>query len=91
MAAAGYVVPVRGDSITALLASPEPTKDEVTQALADYDCQAASGLREARRAWLAAQTSQWLATNKTWIDSLLSSRAAHEAKLTELEQTGWHG
>jgi hypothetical protein len=91
MAAAGFKVPVRGDSITGFLKSVEPTDAERTQALADFDCQGSSGLREGKRQWLASQTVGWLAKNRSWVDSLAPNHAAYEAKLTELEHTGWHG
>jgi hypothetical protein len=91
MAAGGFNVSVRGDSITTFLKSAEPTAAERTQALADYDCQGSSGLREGKRQWLANQTSGWLAKNRSWVDSLSPSHTAYEAKLAELERIGWRG
>jgi hypothetical protein len=91
MAAGGFKVSVRGDSITSFLKSADPTDAERAQAVADYDCQGSSGLREGKRQWLAKQATEWLAKNRSWVDSLASSRAAYEAKLSELERTGWRG
>jgi hypothetical protein len=91
MVAAGFKVSVRGDSITSFLKSAEPSDAERAQALADYDCQGSSGLREAKRPWLASQASAWLTKNRAWVDSLEPNRAAYEAKVAELERTGWRG
>jgi hypothetical protein len=91
MAVAGFKVSDRGDSISNFVKTAEPTEAERTQALADYDCQGSSGLREAKRQWLASQASAWLTENRSWVDSLGPNRAAYEAKIAELERTGWSG
>jgi hypothetical protein len=91
MAAAGFRVAVRGESITEFLRSVDPTEPERAQALADFDCHGSSGLREGKQQWLASQVTAWLAKNRSWVDSLGSSRAAYEDKLAELERNGWRG
>lgn len=91
MGTAAFAVRVRSDSITEFLKSAEPTEAERAQALADYECQGSSSLREGKRQWLASQATAWLAKNKAWVDSLASSRVAYESKLAELEQKGWRG